>query len=69
MEKMEVGKKYLKQVTVGGKKFEMWVVLSALTEYDSNGKKIYYKDAKGNECWHEYDANGKLIHFKHSYGT
>ncbi len=39
MEKMEVGKKYLKQVTVGGKKVERWGGLSALTEYDSNGKK------------------------------
>ena len=58
----EVGEKTYKEVTVNGKTLSKWVEVLSISEYDSNGNQIHYKDSSGEEYWHEYTywKNGKV---------
>ena len=64
----EVGEKTYKEVTVNGKTLSKWVEVLSISEYDSNGNLIHFKDSDGYEYWKEYDSNGNEIHYKTSNG-
>ena len=64
----ELGEKIYKEVTVEGEQLYKWVEYYSITEYDSNGKEIHYKDSDGDEEWYEYDSKGNQIHEKSSSG-
>ena len=64
----ELGEKIYKEVTVEGEQLYKWVKYYSITEYDSNGKEIHYKNSNGDEEWWEYDSKGNQIHYKSSNG-
>jgi YD repeat-containing protein len=64
----DLGEKIYKEVTVEGEQLYKWVEYYSITEYDSNGNEIHYKDSYGYEKWYEYDSNGNEIHYKSSDG-
>ncbi len=57
-----------KEVTVNGEKQVRKLMYQSLTEYDGNGKPIYYNLKNQYETWREYDADGNAIHYKTSLG-
>ena len=62
----EVGKKVYKQVNVNGELLYKLVKVYSITEYDSNGNKIHFKNSRDYENWCEYDSNGNKIHYKNN---
>ena len=64
----ELGEKIYKEVTVEGEQLYKWVKYYSITEYDSKGNQIHYKDSNGDEVWWEYDSKGNQIHSKYSDG-
>lgn len=57
-----------KKVLVNGEKVYRSLKETSITEYDSKGNKIHYKDSYGSEEWNEYDSKGNIIHYKDSAG-
>ena len=62
----EIGEKFLKEVTVNGKKVERWVKLDNYLEYNNNGDTTYWKRSDGCEFWYEYDEKNNIIYSKDS---
>ena len=63
-----VGEKVYKEVNINGEKLSKWLTVDSITEYDSKGNEIHFKDSDGFEYWHEYDSKGNQIHSKDSGG-
>ena len=60
----EVGEEVCKQVNVNGEMRYTWLKVDSITEYDSNGNEIHYKDNKKQESWSNYDSQGNKIYSK-----
>lgn len=71
---LEAGEKVYKKVSVNNETVSKLLVVSSITEYDSNGNEIHYKDIRLDnglwivkEKWRKYDSKGNKIHYKYIY--